>query len=344
MNEYQSNATFTDVARKLQVARRILITTHAKPDADAMGACLALARALESRGKTAQVFIAGPVEKALITLAGPTPFVMIERAPPGDDYDAAIVVDTGAWTQLELIKPWLQKHHAKVIGIDHHPRGDADVAALRIVDAAAVSATAILVPLLEAMGFEFCEGGGGIGSVAEAIFAGLATDSGWFRYPNATADAFTLAAKLLRCGVDKPRLYQILEESHSPARLAMEARALASLEYARGGTFAIITLTPRDFAETGAAVEELTGIVNLPMIIGQVRVSILVAQEKPGDVVKLSFRSKPAPPGAPVNQFVDVNALAAKFGGGGHVHAAGAKVRKDFTSVRTEVLKVIEQM
>jgi len=343
MSDYRSNTTIAEIAKRLLAARRILITTHAKPDGDAMGSCLALARALESKGRVASIFIAGPIERALFALAGTTPFTNLERQPPGDDYDAAVVVDTGAWSQLEAMKSWLQKHHSKVIGVDHHPRGDSDVAALRIVDSDAVSTTAVLVPLIEALGFDLCQGSGGVNSVAEALFAGLATDSGWFRYPNATADAFTLAAKLLACGVDKPRLYQILEENYQPTRLAMEARALASLEYARGGAFATITLTAVDFTETGAAVEELTGIVNLPMVVGAVRASILIAQERPGDVVKLSFRSKGAPPGAPADQFVDVNVLAAKFGGGGHVHASGAKVKgKDLATVKSDVLAAVE--
>jgi oligoribonuclease NrnB/cAMP/cGMP phosphodiesterase (DHH superfamily) len=72
-------------------------------------------------------------------------------------------------------------------------------------------------------------------------------------------------------------------------------------------------------------------------------VSILIAQEKPGDVVKLSFRSKPAPPGAPASQFIDVNVLASKFGGGGHIHAAGAKQKKELQAVKADVLAEVEK-
>lgn len=344
MTDYRSNITVPDLAKRLLAAKRILITTHAKPDGDAMGSCLALARALEGKGKVASIYIAGPVERALYVLAGTTPFTAVERQPPGDSFDLAVVVDTGAWSQLEAMKGWLQKHHADVIGIDHHPRGDVDVAAHRFVETSAVSTTAVLIPILEAIGCDFRPGNGGVNSVAEALFAGLATDSGWFRYPNATAEAFILAAKLLACGVDKPRLYQILEENHQATRLEMEARALASIEYARGGAAAIITLTAQDFIDTGAAVEELTGVVNLPMVVGKVRMSVLIAQEKPGDVVKLSFRSKAAPPGTPADHFIDVNALAAKFGGGGHVHAAGAKQKKDIQAVKADVIAAIEQL
>ncbi len=344
MNAYCSNISVGDLAARLLTANRVLITSHTKPDGDAMGSCLALARTLEQRGKVASIYLAGPVERSLITIAGTTPFIAVERQPPDDEYDLALVVDTGAWSQLEAMKSWLQKHHSKVIGIDHHSRGDADVAAKRIVEPNAVSTTAVLVPILEAIGFEFAPGTGGVNSVPEAIFVGLATDCGWFRFPNAATDAFTLASRLLQCGVDKTRLYQILEENYRPERLAIEARALASLAYVRRGSVAIATLTSDDFANAGVSLEELTGIVNLPMVVGEVRMAILIAQEKPGDPIKISFRSKPAPPDAPKDRFIDVNALAAKFGGGGHVHAAGAKMRKELNEARADVIAAVEEL
>lgn len=344
MNDYRSNTSIADLAARLLAAKRVLITSHAKPDGDAMGSCLGLARVLEQRGKVASIYLAGPIERSLMTIAGTTPFSVVERQMPDDEYDLAVVVDTGAWSQLEAMKSWLQRRHHHVLGIDHHSRGDADVAAMRIIEPHAVSTTAVLVPILEAMGFEFLPGSGGINSVPEAIFAGLATDSGWFRYPNATADAFMLAAKLLACGVDKPRLYQILEENYQPSRLAIESRALASLQYARCGAFAIATLTPTDFTDAGVSMEDLTGVVNLPMAVGAVRVSILIAQAKSDDAVKLSFRSKPAPPGAPAHEFIDVNVLAAKFGGGGHIHAAGAKQKKEIDMVKADVLAAIDAL
>ena len=83
----------------------------------------------------------------------------------------------------------------------------------------------MLVALLEALG---CEITGGTAGVAEALFVGLATDTGWFRYKAAGAEAMRLAARLIDLGVDKTRLYQLLEETSRPQRLALEARALAS--------------------------------------------------------------------------------------------------------------------
>jgi phosphoesterase RecJ-like protein len=336
MSQYESNTTIPQMANRIMAGHRILITTHARPDGDAIGSALALTRALSARKKVADLFLMGPIESNLLTLAAPTPFRQVERDPPKNDYDLAIVTDTGAWSQVEPLGPWLKQHHDQVLGIDHHTRGD-DIASMRLVDPQAVSTTAMLVPLLKHMQ---CELTGGVGGVAEALFVGLATDSGWFRYGNAGVQAFELAAQLLERGVDKSRLYQILEETYGPQRLALEAKALASLEYVCDGSVAIQSVRAQDFASAGASMEDLTGLVNTPMTVGKVRVSILLAQTTP-QLTKISFRSKPAAPGADSGEFVDVNELAAKFGGGGHVHAAGARIKADIDQARTMVLAAL---
>ena len=339
MSDYVSNITLQQLAQRILAADRVMITTHMKPDGDAMGAVLALARALTAKQKTAHIYLMGPIERNLITIAGQTPFRLVEHEMPGDDYDLAIVVDTGAWSQLEPLTPWLKKHQDRIVGVDHHTRGD-DVASARFIQPKAVSTTAVLVPLLDEMQ---CELTCGIGGVAEALFVGLATDSGWFQYENAGPEAFALAARLLACDVNKSRLYQILEETFGPQRLALEARALASIEYARAGSVAIQSLRMEDFQIAGASQEDVTGLVNTPMTVGTVRVSILLTQTSPG-LTKISFRSKPPPPDGRPNDFIDVNALAQQFGGGGHVHAAGARMKKDLNETKAAVLAAIAAM
>jgi phosphoesterase RecJ-like protein len=354
MFDYRSNITIPQLATRILAAHKIAVVTHIKPDGDAMGSGLALVRALTAKEKGAEFFVMGPIEPQLKIIAGATQFHHVDKHSPSDDYDLIIITDTGAWTQLESLVPWLKKHHERTAGIDHHTRGD-DVAAVRYIDSKAVSTTAMLVPLLDEM---HCELTGGIGGVAEALFVGLATDSGWFRYENAGPEAFALAARLLACGVNKSRLYQIIEETFGPQRLALETRALASLEYARGGAVAIQTLRSEDFKITGATLEDVTGLVNTPMTVGTVRVSILLTQTQPG-LTKISFRSKPAMeagtghdahgsraqylmPGAAA--FIDVNQLAARFGGGGHIHAAGARVSMDIDQAKRAVIEAVNQI
>ncbi len=336
---YESTASVGEIADRLAAGKRVAIFAHAKPDGDAIGSMLALKRALDGMGKDAEMYLMGPVEPNLRLIAGPTPFLTVEEAPPGDDYDTIVVVDTGAWAQLDPIGEWLKKHRERVVGIDHHARGD-DVAPMRLIQTNKPSATAVLHEVLLAMKVAIT---GGEYSIAEALFVGVATDTGWFRHNNADAEAFALAAKLLAQGVDKARLYQVLEETHRPERLALESRALGSLEFAREETVAIMTLRLTDFQITGGSLEDLTGVVNMPMIVGRVRVSIMLTQTEP-ELTKVSFRSKPPLPGYAADDFVDVNKLAQEFGGGGHVHAAGARIPLEVEAAKARLMEVVEKL
>jgi phosphoesterase RecJ-like protein len=338
MSDYESTATVEQVARRISAARSVLLTTHVKPDGDGVGSALALWRALRARGVKAEIYLMGPLESRLRDVAGDTPFHLAEGRPPPGEYDVVVVLDTGAWTQLGPIADWLRERRDRIVGIDHHAKGD-DVAPMRIVEPTAAATAQVLLPVLQAMG---CEITGGPESVAEALFVGLATDTGWFRFPSAGAEALHLAAWLLQRGVDKPRLYQIIEETFRPQRLALQARALASLEYALHGAVAIMTLRPEDFRETGGSVQDVSELVNTPMAVRAVRVSILLAQTS-AKGTKLSFRSKPDIPGLDNGAANDMNQLAQRFGGGGHVYAAGAHVEMDAEGAKAALVAALEE-
>jgi len=332
MNDYASTTDLVEVARRIGEAERLAVCTHRKPDGDALGSALAIARALSRFGKHVDVVLMGPIEPPLIELIGDTPVQRVEDEMPGDDHDLVLVLDTGAWPQLEPIGDWLRACSDKVIVIDHHPVGD-DVSPLRIVEPRAAATTQIVLALLDELGFDLAAGivpaspgrRGAAHSVAEALFVGLATDTGWFCFSNADAAAFAVGARLLALGVDKSALYRLIEETHRPERLALQARALASIEYLRDGAVAVQSLSRQDFAETGATIEDLTSMVNAPMIVGTVRAAVLLAEVEPGRV-KMSFRAKPSEID---DDLTRINELAARFGGGGHAFAAGGSFDGD---------------
>ena len=323
---YETNTTIESISRELRAARRVLVTTHQKPDGDALGSVLAVVRACTAIGVSAEGWVVDPCEGNLRSFEGSTPVKHVNpRAVelPVGDFDLAVVVDTGAWTQLEVIAPWLRSRADCVIGLDHHARGDS-VAARRIVDASCGSCTTLLARLVDALGVDMRSGADERGrcSIAEALYMGIATDTGWFRFPNARAAEFALAARLLEAGVDKDAMYQQIEQSSRAARVELQACALSSLEMLNSGRIALMRLRADDFGETGAMPEETAGIVNIPMEIAAVRASVLVVEDAQAGIIKLSFRSKPADD---AGSFIDVNELAGRFGGGGHIHAAGAK-------------------
>ena len=338
---YTSTTDASKAAEMLRRAGRVAVITHWKPDGDAMGSLLAISRALRAIGTDVQPFVAGPMDPNVLALSTPGEVHVAPERMPGPDRDLAVVVDTGAWSQLEPFQDWLRSMRGRVLGLDHHARGD-DVAESRIVDTRCASATQVVASVVDALGVPFAVAGGARGSIAEAIFAGLATDTGWFRFKSADSAVFALAARLLALGVDNQRLVQLLDENERPPRLGMMSRALASIEYAGGGTVAIMHLGPEDFSASGARQEDIGGVVNVPMVVGSVRVSVLLTQV-PGDgaVTKVSFRSKPAV--LEGQRFTDVNVVAAEFGGGGHAQAAGARLDMPVVEARARIRAAVER-
>ncbi|MDG2424272.1 MAG: DHH family phosphoesterase [Phycisphaerales bacterium] len=336
MFTYQSNTDLKSIAQRISGANRIIVTTHAKPDGDAMGSTLALKRALDHQ-LDIEILLMGPVTSPMRAIAGTTSWIDAQQQMPKAGEDLVLLVDTGAFSQVEPIADWMRDRHDHVIVIDHHASGD-DIGAMRFVDSTAASATMLVKSVIEAMGLPI---EGGPGSVAEALFCGLATDTGWFRFSNADARAFSMASELLQTGINRDGLYRTIEETAKPTRLALQARALESIEYVLEGRCAIMQLLPSDFKETKGAPGELPGTVNLPLAIESVDFAVLLYSEN-GTETKASFRSKPSRELG--GDFVDVSELARQLGGGGHVHAAGARVKGPVEDAIKVVQKVLDSL
>jgi len=341
MNRYSSTTSPAQLASLIHGAQRILLLTHGKPDGDAIGSMLALYRALMRLGKTCEMFLKGPIGWNLEPLvADDESITLLEHSRPSGQFDLIIVTDTGARSQLDPLADWLAAQRDRVAVLDHHVNGDIELAEHRMIDPAAPSATFLVADVIDALHVPIT---GGLFSIAEALLLGLATDTGWFRFNNASPAAFRLAARLIEAGADKARIFAMTEENDRPQRLALTARAIESIEYLAEGGAAVMTLLPDDFKATGADSEEMTGIVNEPLSIARVRVSALVSTVD-GKVTKISFRSKPSQWTAQGMIFaIDVNTLAAQFGGGGHIHAAGARVEGTLDDVKREVIAALER-
>jgi phosphoesterase RecJ-like protein len=334
---YESTISFSGLAKRIQNAQRITVTTHRKPDGDAIGSVIGLCRGLQSIGKDVSNILIGPIEHGLHLAAGGTELNLLEEVGlPKEEPDLIIVVDTGAWTQLEALEKWLRERKELVIGLDHHSNGD-DVASDRIVDISAAACTQVVMELFEEMGVSL---GSGSNSVAEALFIGIGTDTGWFRFSNADARCFADASRLLEHSIDRYQIYRTLEETARPARMELLQRMLSSIEYV--GSVAIMCLRSSDFQETNGSSTDLVGLVNTPMVLENIQASVLLTDTDP-TVTKMSFRSKPSMQEDPTS-LIDVNKLANKFDGGGHVHAAGARVFSPLEDVKAQLIELLQKM
>jgi phosphoesterase RecJ-like protein len=336
-NVYESTTSFEGLAQRITNAQRIIVTTHRKPDGDAIGSVIGLCRGLQSIGKDATNLFIGPIEHGLRLAAGDCELnILSEVGLPEEEPDLIIVADTGAWSQLEALEKWLRERKEIVIGMDHHANGD-EVAAERVVDTSAAACTQVVMELFEEMGISL---GSGRNSVAEALFIGLGTDTGWFRFSNADARCFSDASRLLEHNINRYELYRTLEETARPARMELLQRMLASIEYV--GPVAIMCLRSTDFQETNGSSTDLIGLVNTPMVLENIQAAVLITDTDP-TVTKISFRSKPSMPGA-LFPLIDVNKLANNFEGGGHVHAAGARVFSPLEDVKAQLIELLQEL
>jgi phosphoesterase RecJ-like protein len=305
-----------------------------------VGASLALARTLSKRGWgcRTELWYSGLLPDFLREVVGETAHRHLDRQPPGDEDkpDAVVVVDTGAWTQVEACRDWLAARSDRTLIIDHHLNGDASMASRRIIDASAAAAAQIVAGVCtELLGLDAARLPV---DIATPLYLGLATDTGWFRYSNVSPGAMRLAADLIEAGVAHTELFRIVEQRDRPGRLRLFGRALATLELLENNQIALMSLTERDFAEADAAPGDTGGFADRLLTIESVRVGVVLTEARDHNgtgVVKVSMRSKDGP------DAIDVNRVAQTLGGGGHARAAGARTNAKLADAREAVLRAL---
>lgn len=342
LTDYTSTLSLADAAKRLDAASRISLLTHAKPDGDAFGSLVALGLALQAQGRAIAAAFVPPVPDAFRDLAGAWMPTITEDPSILGDCDLLVIVDTGAKSQLGAMLPYAEARLDRTLIIDHHLSGDLPAAA-RYIDGAAAACCEIIAELLDAMGPASTRTGSLVESpgIAAALFAGIASDTGWFRFSNVRPQTHQLAARLLAAGVDHADLYRQLEQQERPEKLRLLIRALDSLELLPGDAAALMCLTVADFAETGAREEETERLIDIPQQVGSIQVIALLSEKQTDDgiVTRISLRSKPQRPGGP--EPVNVAELAARLGGGGHARAAGARLDGPITETRPRVREAL---
>jgi phosphoesterase RecJ-like protein len=319
---------FRAVDEWLNRCRRPLLVTHQRPDGDALGALAAVAGELRRRGQTPVVALFDPVPPRYALLASLAPWQdWAQVAPTAGACDALVIVDTCARAQLAPLADLLADAPRTLV-IDHHATGDA--LAERPVDLKLCDPQAGAACLLVAEWLLAC-GGVRDADVATALFTGLATDTGWFRFPSTTARELRAAAALVEAGAAPHTIHRAVFEQDPPGRLRLVARVLSSLELLADGRLAVLGLRQADFAAAGADLTMTEDLVNEVGRLAGLEVTVLLIEQDDGRV-RVNLRSK---------QDVDVAALAQRFSGGGHARAAGARVAGEFDRVRADVVAAV---
>lgn len=340
VDRYDTTASIEQIASFLRgTSGKIGIGTHMKPDGDAIGSTLATARALRRVGKDVHLIYMGGPPRWLDDFAPRSErHTFEEDGLPDPEVSAWLVMDTGSWSQLEQLTPALTGRSGAVVIVDHHLQGDPEIGDRRFI---AKNASAAAQPAAE-----LCRVLLGLGSaselpvdIAEPLFLGLATDTGWFRHSNTRPETLRLAADLIGAGANHSRIYATVEQSDTVGRLRLIAKALSSLELFGNDRIAIMSLSHADFEQAGASQGDTGGLADMALVIQSVRVSAVLTEQhvKQGapPLTKISMRSKEGV-GA-----IDVNEICGRLGGGGHARASGARMSLTLEQTRSRVLEAL---
>lgn len=301
---------WSELVQAIRTHQRFVITSHIRPDADALGSELGLARALKKLGKDVRIVNASPTPTRLQFL-DPEKSILVLGQGIQDaealDADVHIIVDTSAWAQLGEVARVFRKTEAAKYIIDHHVSSD-DMGSREFKDTSAEAAGTLIYDLIVALGVTIDK------EIAEPLFCAIATDTGWFRFPSTRHKTMDVIGALMDAGIQPYQYYATLYEQMTIGRMKLAGRALERMKLECDGLLGHTYVKFEDYAETGAEPADTEDLVNECLRVKGTTCA-LIAIEQPNRQVKVSFRSRPG---------VDVAAVAEQFQGGGHKQAAGS--------------------
>lgn len=310
--------TCKETAALLQSWDDILVICHASPDGDALGSMSGLVRGLRALGKRAGWYCADPAPQKFMYM-----FEGLEDGP----FPPAHVVTLDV-ADRKLLGDAEKKYGGRIgLAIDHHGTHK-PFADKRWVDPQSPATAGMVWSLLKELGVSIDN------AMADCLYTGMATDTGCFRYRNATPQILRLAAEAIEAGARSGDINQKIFETKTRAVLEAERRLIESMEFFCGGKGAVMQIPLSLYEATGAAENELSELVGLPKQVEGVLVGITL-KERAGGIVKASLRTNP-----PVNAAV----ICEKFGGGGHPGGAGCSFEGlSMEIVRAKMLAACEE-
>lgn len=307
-----------EVAAAIRDRQSFILTSHARPDGDAVGSQLALAFALDALGKSVRLVDRDPA---------PAPY----RAFPGVDRitlarqvdgpaDAVVVLECSELTRPEI--SGLDQYF--VINIDHHV-GNGLYGRVNWFDVSAASCAEMVAGLIDALGVRWTP------EIAAHLYLGIATDTGGFRHGPISARTFDLCRRIAETGVNPAGLSRQIFDSFGIGRVKLMGALLATMELHHRDTLAILRFDDALLTACGATIDDTEGLVNLPLGAKEV-VVVALFKGQPDGTYRVSLRSKGS---------VDVRTVAARWGGGGHTNAAACSVTGDYDAAKRAIVDAL---
>jgi len=292
--------------------RRFIISSHARPDGDAIGSELAMAAALRALGKQVRVINADPTPVMLQPFPGVSTIEIAPAVGADADADAVIVMECSDLARTGVAG--LDRFF--VINIDHHP-GNTGYGALNWFDGSAAACGEMVFDLVRALGVPLSA------EIATHIYVAILTDTGSFHFSHLSPRTFDICRQALEAGVDPVRVARQVYDSNM-GRLKLLGAVLNDMQIAAGGRLAILYMDPAIAARTGATPDDAEGLINQPLTVRDI-VAVAFIKQVQGDEYRVSLRSKGE---------IDIGRVAKAFAGGGHKNAAGCTITMPLADLR----------
>lgn len=290
-----------EVLNQIGRRQRFVLTSHARPDGDAVGSVLACGQILRSMGKQADVFLSDGVPYIYKPLPFAETVVVSPTVPP--DYEAAIILECDSVQRTRL--EGLEKHY--LINIDHHSTAR-PFANVNWIDPSACATAEMIFRLAREAGVKISA------EVATCLYTAVLTDTGSFCFNGTNERTFALAQELVRAGADAARIAQSVYFSNPTSKMRLLGSALSNLH--RDGELAWMHISREHMDRAEASDEDSEGLVNYALAIEGIEVALFFREQADGRY-RVSLRSKGA---------INVASVAERFGGGGHECASGCSI------------------
>jgi len=299
------------IADEIRRRDRFVLSSHVRPDGDAIGSQLAMAFALWQLGKQVRL-----VNRD----APPTPMLVFPGVPRievanyiDDPGDAVIIMECG-----DLSRTGVEGfERGFVINIDHH-LGNTGYGSLNWFDSSAAACGEMVFDLVRELGAELTA------DIATHVYIAILTDTGSFHYSNISPRTFDICRQCVEAGIDPPAIARAIFDSNNLGRLKLFGAVLSKMELDASGRVATVYVDQRLAKDCGGTYEDTEGIVNLPLTVKEIQAVAFFKEAGPGDW-RVSMRSKGD---------VDVNAVAKEFDGGGHKNASGCNASGNFEDLK----------
>jgi len=319
MNKTDRSAIINRIIEKINESNTIAIAGHVSPDGDAVASCLALAMSIKKLGKTPVVLLEEMPKRYNFMNGGE--FVRLDS--PCEAPDLFICCDCASKERIGKFEEAFDKAGATIL-IDHHVSNIA-YGKINYIEPGASSASEMVYNVIDTIGNMDKD-------IASVIYAGILFDTGGFRFKSTSPETMIKVSKLMEFGIPFDKIYTDVLHVHSYQEALIFSKAVSKMKFLGELPIVYSVVTTEEMDSVGATRADLGGVVSYMLNTASAEISIFVSQVSESES-KVSFRSINA----------DVNVIAANWGGGGHVNAAGATLKTEPEAALAEVLNFVSE-